>query len=187
MNQNKINEINTEYEIILKLLKKTSHGRELSKEIKTSLTTVQRTLKDLEKKGVIDFTVSGRNKVYFIKKYLPAKKYVYNAENYKFTKLIAQYPNLEPLFSDIINQSTSHLIVLFGSYAKFRAKKESDIDIYIETSDKKIKKDIETINTRLSIKTGAFSTGSLLIKEIIKDHIIIKGVEQFYEKTGFCQ
>ncbi len=32
-----------------------------------------------------------------------------------------------------------------------------------------------------------FDTKSLMIKEIIKNHVILKGVEYFYEKTEFFE
>ena len=38
------------------------------------------------------------------------------------------------------------------------------------------------INSRLSIKIGKYNKDNLLIKEIEKNHVIIKGVEIFYEK-----
>lgn len=75
--------------------------------------------------------------------------------------------------------------VFFGSYAKGLAKKDSDIDIYVETTDKKIKQDLELLDSRLSVKIGKYNRENLLIKEIEKNHVIIKGVEEYYEKTQF--
>ena len=77
------------------------------------------------------------------------------------------------------------MIILFGSYAKGISKPNSDIDIYLETNDNKIKNKIKEINSRLSIKIGKFDAKSLLIKEIIKNHIIIRGLENFYERVDF--
>ena len=77
------------------------------------------------------------------------------------------------------------MIILFGSYAKGIPKLSSDIDIYLETNNSKIKTKIKEINSKLSIKIGKFDTKSLLIKEIIKNHVIIRGMEDFYERAGF--
>ena len=44
---------------------------------------------------------------------------------------------------------------------------------------------VKETNSKLSIKIGKFDTKSLLIKEIIKNHIIIRGVEEFYERVEF--
>ncbi|MEK6900125.1 MAG: hypothetical protein AABX05_03295, partial [Nanoarchaeota archaeon] len=62
------------------------------------------------------------------------------------------------------------------------AKKDSDIDIYIETKNRNVKGSIEDIHSKISVKIGTFDTRSPLIKEIIKDHIIIRGIEAFYDE-----
>ena len=77
------------------------------------------------------------------------------------------------------------MVILFGSYAKSIPKDESDVDIYIETNDKKIKDSISNINDKLSVKIGDFNKDDLLIHEIIRNHAIIQGGEAFYEKLGF--
>ena len=69
--------------------------------------------------------------------------------------------------------------------AKENTKRESDIDIYIETKDEKIKEEVKKINDLINVKTGRFDTEDLLIKEIIKNHVIIRGAEEYYEKIKF--
>ena len=132
--------INYTYEILLFLLKKDRHGRELAKELKTSLTRVQAILTELRNINVLDYRIEGKNHIYFIKKNLVSKSFILNAENYKLAKILSKHPELEPLFQDIIKKSQCHLILLFGSYAKNTERKESDIDIYIETTNPKINK-----------------------------------------------
>jgi len=77
------------------------------------------------------------------------------------------------------------LAIIFGSYAKGLAHKDSDIDVYIETTNLQLKKDIEQLNTKLSVKIGKYNSTNILIQEIEKNHVIIKGVEQYYEKNKF--
>ena len=182
MNQIKVN---YEYEILLSLLKKNMHGRELAKELKTSLTRVQSIFNELRQINVLDYEIEGKNHVYFIKKNLIAKSFILNAENYKFIKLLKKYISLEPIFKDIIEKCPDKMIILFGSYAKFIPKNDSDIDIYVETTDKNLKENIQIINNLLGVKIGEFNPNDLLIKEIIKNHIIIQGGETFYERLGF--
>lgn len=174
--------VNYEYEVLLSLLKKEMHGRELAKELKTSLTRIQSILNGLRQQNALDYKAEGRNHTYFIKRNIVAKTYVLNAENYKLAKLLRKYTFLEPLFEDITKKCSSGLIILFGSYAKNIPKPESDIDIYIETEEQSIKRQIEEINSKLSVKIGRFSKDSLLIKEIIKNHVMLKGAERFYEQ-----
>jgi len=134
---------------------------------------------------VLDYEIEGKNHVYFIKKNLIAKSFILNAENYKFIKLLKKYISLEPIFKDIIEKCPDKMIILFGSYAKFIPKNDSDIDIYVETTDKNLKENIQIINNLLGVKIGEFNPNDLLIKEIIKNHIIIQGGETFYERLGF--
>lgn len=182
MNQKRID---VESEIILNLINRESHGREMSKNIGIPLSTVQRALSRMEKIGVLASRQMGKNKLYSISKNLAAKKRVFDAENYKLLRLVEKYPFLEPLIEDISKKCSCPLVILFGSFAKFTAKPDSDIDIFIETSELKEKMKIEELNSRISLKIGSFNKESLLAKEIMKNHIIIKGVEYYYEKTGF--
>ena len=120
-----------------------------------------------------------------MKKTTEAKSYVFIAENYKLIKLLEKYPNLRNAIEKIQRNKKISLAVIFGSYAKYLAKKDSDIDIYIETADKKLKRDIELINSKINVKIGKYDKNNLLIKEIEKNHVIIKGVEEFYERYNF--
>ena len=70
---------------------------------------------------------------------------------------------------------------------KLIPKDDSDIDVFVETQRKDLKKALESINTRLSVKIGTFDMKSLLIKEIVKNHIILKGVEDYYNRIGFFE
>lgn len=177
--------VNYEFEVLLSLLKKEMHGRELTKELKTSLTRIQSVLNGLRQINVIDYKTEGKNHAYFIKKNLISKAFILNAENYKLAKLLRKYTILEPLFKDITEKYPDKMIILFGSYAKFIPKEDSDIDVYVETTDKKIKENIQIMNNSISVKIGEFNTEDLLIKEIIKDHVIIQGGEDFYERLRF--
>ncbi len=182
MNQIKIN---YEMEILLSLLNGEKYGRALAKELQTSLTRVQSILIELRKNNVLDYKEVGRNHIYFIKKNLVSKSFVLNAEKYKLIKLISKYNFLEPLFLDIIEKSNGKIVLLFGSYAKGTSHKDSDIDIYLDGTNEQTKKDIEKINDLISIKIGKFDKNEILMQEIIKNHVVINGGEEYYEKLGF--
>ena len=182
MNQKRI-----DYEVLLLLLKKNSYGREISKDLKIPLTTIQRAISGLEKENAIEYKKIGKNKVYTIKKHLPARLHIYTAEHYKLQRVIEAYKKLGPLFEELIKKYPDKLIVLFGSFARFSAKIDSDVDIYIETTNPSIKKEIEGVYSTASVKIGKFDKNDLLIKEIIDNHAIIQGAEKFYEKTQFFE
>jgi predicted nucleotidyltransferase len=178
---------NLELEIILVLLKGENHLRGTAKQLNESHSTVLRKLNRLAAESVLDYKMEGKNKVFFIRKNLQAKNYVFNAERYKLIKLLKRYPKLDVIMDDILKATKERLIVIFGSYAKFMAKKDSDVDLYVETRNRDVKDQIESIHSRIKVKFGDFDLSSNLIKEIIKNHVILKGVEEFYEKTKFSE
>ena len=102
-------------------------------------------------------------------------------------KILKKHPPLRQIIEKIQVNNKIKLAIIFGSYAKGLAKKTSDVDVYIETQNLGLKKELEMKDSMLSIKIGKYNKSSLLIKEIEKNHVIIKGVEKFYEKSGFFE
>ena len=173
-----------EFEVMLALLKyKELHVRGIAKTISQPHANVSRIMKKLLNKNIVDFKFEGKNKVFRLKKGIETLNYIYLAEHFKLLKLFEKYQFLSVIIESIISKTNEKLIIVFGSFAKFSANKASDIDIFIETANKKVKAEIENINSRLSVKIGRFDRNSLLIKEMMKDHVIVKGVEYYYENT----
>ena len=173
--------------IIELLLKKHNHIRGLARDLKTNQTTISRKIKELEKENIVDYVQEGSNKVYHLKKSIEAKQYVLIIEHHKLNQIIKKYPLLRNIIQKIQQHPKIQLALLFGSYAKKIAHEESDIDIYIETTNNELKKEIESLNTKLSIKIGKYNKNSILIKEIEKNHAVIKGTEKYYEKNKFFE
>ena len=173
---------NLELEIINQLVKSNNHVRGLAKELQESHSTISRILKKLTTENVVDFKQEGKNKKFFLRKNPLTISYVLKGELYKLSKLLKEHPTMSIIIEEILDKTDEKLIILFGSYAKFNAKKNSDIDIYIETKDRKVKKQVEEINYKINVKIGTFDKRSPLIKEIIENHIIIRGLEEFHEK-----
>ncbi len=173
---------NLEMSIIELLLRADNHVRGIAKKLNESHSTVLRKLNNLKKENVVDSRKEGRNKIFFLKKNLVSKTYILQAELHKLTKLLRHNQELGILFEEVLKKTNEKLIVLFGSYAKGLAKKDSDIDIYIETKKRDIKRAVEDIHPRINVKIGTFDRQSPLIREIIKDHVILRGVEVFYGK-----
>ena len=110
-----------------------------------------------------------------------------NSEIGDLKKIVEKYPQLRNVIEKIQNDRRIKIALLFGSYAKRIAKQDSDIDVYIETADKKIKQEISLIDSKLNIKIGKYNNSNLLIKEIEKNHVVIKGIENYYEKNKFFE
>ena len=172
------------YEAVLNLLKGNNHLRQIAKELGSNHMTIKRVLDGLLAENVLDVRKEGKNNVYSIKKTLEAQNFVLMAETYKFNKLIAKHPELKQDLRELKKMPVDFMAI-FGSYAKNSETSKSDIDVFIETQSDKAKKEVKKINRKFSVKIGKYSKGSLLINEIERSHIIIKGVEKFYEKNKF--
>jgi len=171
-------------EIVLVLLKqKEAHVRALAEIVRQPHANISRLMKKLLEKNIVDFRFEGKNKIFRLKKGIETLNYVYMAEHFKLLKLLKKNPPLSIIIESILSKSNEKLIIIFGSFAKFIAKKDSDIDIFVETKSRKTKTELEKINSRLSVKIGRFDKDNLLIKEIMKNHVIVKGVEYYYEKN----
>ncbi len=170
-------------EIINELISNDNHIRGIAKKLNTNHMAIARKMKELQAENVVDYKTEGKNKKYFLKKTIEARSYILSSENYKLNKLLKKYPNLRRIIEKIQEDKRIKLAILFGSYAKGLAKQESDIDVYIETKDKVIKEDLSSISSKLSIKIGEYDKSDPLIREIEKNHVIIKGVEYYYEKN----
>jgi predicted nucleotidyltransferase len=166
--------------IFLLLQKSELHQRELERILKTNQTNIRRALINMEKDNLVDKKEIGKNKIYFVKDSLESKIFFQIAENYKLMQII-QKPEIKKIVNEILKNKQIKLAILFGSYAKGLDHKESDIDIYLETSNLKLKKEVESINSKISVKIGKFDEANLLIREIIQNHIILKGVERYIE------
>ena len=176
---------NNESAVIDELIRqKKAHLRKLSVALGIPLTTVRRITDKLLKDNVLDYHQDGKNKTMFLKNNLYSRLKMYAMEHAKALALLQNYPELSILGERILGTADASMIVLFGSYAKFAASKESDIDIYIETDSRETKKKVKALYSKLSVKIGQFDLRNNLVKEIIKDHVILRGVERFYEKLS---
>ena len=178
-------EQNISFEIIDILLGEEMHTRALAKRLNINHMTTLRHLKGLVNDNVLDFRMEGRNKIYFLKKNIESRNYATMTELYKLNRVLKKHPGLRKIIKTIQRNPIISLAVFFGSYAKGTVRENSDIDVFIETEDRKLKQELEILNSRLSVKIGEFDRSSPLITEIEKNHIIIKGAENFYEKIEF--
>ena len=172
-------------EIVGLLLQDRNHIRGLAKVLATNQMMVSRRMKELSKGNAVDFKQEGKNKSYFLKKTTETRAYIFMFENYRLLQAVNAYPSLRRAIEKIQQDGRIRLAILFGSYAKGTANKESDIDIYLDIQDRELKREIALIDSRLSIKIGMYNQESPLIRELEKNHVIIKGVEEFYEKSKF--
>lgn len=158
------------YNIIINLQKKENHIRQIAKDIGINHMTTKRALDLLTKQNILNIRKQGKNHVYSLKRTIETINAIKIAEYHKLTEFLKKHPELRKDIEEL-SKTSSNLIVIFGSYAKNTQTRLSDIDLYSET---------RITHKRFSIKSGPFKKGPLA-NEIIKDHIIIKGVDRFYE------
>ena len=160
--------------------------REVEKLLKISPRTAQLILDDLESKGVLESKIKGKIKLYTLKKNSLSQRYIVFAEQYKTIAFIEK--NL--IIKEIIEKISPFIKgvgIIFGSYAKGTATKESDLDIFIAGSYNKeeIKKVSRTYGIEISAKCYPLKTfeknfaNDALLKEILKNHVVFLDSERF--------
>jgi len=130
----------------------------------------------------------GKIKLYKLKFNWLSKKYLIFVEQYKEITFMEE----NKLIKEIIEKITPDIKgigLIFGSYVKGNYDKDSDLDIFVaETYDNnKIKKISKMYGIELSIKCYPIDTfekninNDILLKEILKNHVIFSNTEQFIQ------
>ncbi len=170
--------------------KKSLHVREISREIQIDVKAIQLQLQKLEKINVLSSIIKGRNKDYHLNlDNVTTKYYLIMAE--VFTTVIYLKKNfvIKKLVEEIGNK-TDGIMILFGSFAKENHTKESDVDIFVITNAKiktnSITGSTSVIRHEINFKFAnkqqfleGLRNNDPLIKEIISNHIILKGADEF--------
>jgi predicted nucleotidyltransferase len=157
--------------------------REISKISKISLKTCQNTLVKLEKNKILKSKTEGKNKYFSLNlENIKTKFYLQQAEIYQTDLFIEKYPQLKMFLKSF---KTTAPIIVFGSFAKFVATKNSDLDLLI-ISNKDLKLSFYLLpfkphQINMSEKTflKAIEKQEDLIKEIEENHIILNN-HSFY-------
>lgn len=93
-----------------------------------------------------------------------------------------EYPSLKPIFSQFINEiNKMDFLLVYGSYSRLAAEKDSDIDILIVgdiKNNQKIREILVSLNIETSIKIETLSefkkkVNDPLHQQILKDHVVI--------------
>ena len=172
--------------------RRTSHLREIAREIGVDVKSTQIQLRRLESVRILSSAFKGRNKEYSLNlSNLLTKYYMTLAET--FTSIT--YLEMNFLIKKIVSELDHRIqetIILFGSFAKGDATKESDIDPFTVT-EQELKVHIDAareveglIGRKINVKSTCeaefvkgFARGDPLIREVVSDHIILKGIDSF--------
>ena len=164
------------------------HIRQLAGIIGISVRTAQIILNYLEDKSILTSSFVGKSKIYKLNKNTISYNYILLAEQYKKIGFLESNQLIGEV-CDKLAFFTKGSIIVFGSYAKDNADDKSDLDIFVigEIDRKRIKEISETYNIEINPKIYSLEDidkrkpKDFLIREVLDNHIIIKGGETFLD------
>ena len=164
--------------------------RQISKLAKLPLKTCQNVLIALEKKKILKSHVEGKNKYFSLNlDNIQAKSILLQAEIYKTDIFLEKYSQFKTFLKEL---NTNIPIIIFGSFAKLTADKNSDLDLLI-LSEKEQKLPfyllpykVHKINLSENSFIKAVKEQETLIKEVEENHIILNN-HSFYLNTMWEQ
>jgi len=151
--------------------------REISKLAKLPLKTCQNILAYLEKQRILKSKLEGKNKYFNLNlDNIQTKSHLLKAEIYKTDLFLEKYSEFKTFLKSININST---IIIFGSFARLMAGKDSDLDLFI-ISNKEEKLPFHLLPYKIhknSLSEESFKKAiaekETLIKEIEANHIIL--------------
>ena len=152
--------------------------REISRLAKIPLKTVQRIVGLLVKSKILRSRIHGKNKYFTLNlENIQSKLCLLRAEIYKTQLFLEKYPQCKTFAKGI----THTPIIVFGSFAKFAAEKDSDFDLLI-ISGEEVPLHLlpyKAHEVRLSEKVFMKASEQTLVKEIEENHVILNN-HSFY-------
>ena len=160
------------------------YGRAVAKKLKMNQKTVSNILNKLEKENILKYSYEGKNKYYSLNKFNPnIKEVIKLIEINRKIKFIERNKRLRELFNKL-EQKSEGILVIFGSYAQGTNTEKSDLDVFVIGKLSNIGDLEELYGIKINViksDKSKFNKNELFIKEIIKNHIVLKGVEEFIE------
>ena len=162
------------------------HIREMAKLVGKSHVSLLPHLKSFEKDKILLLKSVGKSKIYSLNlENNQVREFLSLSEKKETLNLFNKEFLIKKLYDEFLNLNLNGCLVLFGSYASLTRNKESDIDLlYIgelkENEKKKIKQFGKTYNKEIHLTSMGLkqlkeqlSKQGALIKEIVRNHIIL--------------
>jgi len=172
------------------------HIREMARLIGKSHVSLLPHLKSFDKDKVLLSKNVGKSKVYLLNlENNQVREFLFLSEKKKTLSLLNKEFLIKKLYDEFFHLNLNGCLILFGSYAASAHTEESDIDLlYIgelkENEKKRIKEFGKTYNkeihlTSMNLKQfkEQLSKHGILIKEIVKNHIILYNHEIFINEV----
>lgn len=169
--------------------KKSLHIREIARKTDVDVKSIQIQLKKLEKINILSSVTRGKNKEFSLNQNIITRYYLIMAECFTVITYLKRHFLIKKMFSEL-DSHIDGMVVLFGSYAKGGYTKESDIDLFVigtQRVDKKIiQKTSDVIGRDINVKYSSreqflngLSRSDPLVKEVVLNHIVLKGADKF--------
>lgn len=157
--------------------------REISKVAKLPLKTAQNTLSKLEEKKILMSKIEGKNKYFSLNLgNIQTKSLILQAEIHKTISFLEAYPQFKTFLKSVNGNMP---IIIFGSFAKIKAEKDSDVDL-LAISEKEqrlpfhlLPYEVHQITLSEVSFRRALKEEEPIIKEIEENHIILNN-HSFY-------
>ena len=151
--------------------------RQISKLARLPLKTCQNVLFNLEKERILKSKVEGKNKYFSLNlDNIQTKSYLLKSEIHKTDIFLEKYPEFKTFLKSI---NTNSVLIVFGSFAKFKADKDSDLDLFIVPNNED-KLPLHLLPYKIHQNSlgeesfkKAITENETLIKEIEESHIIL--------------
>ena len=160
--------------------------RQISRLAKIPLKTCQTALMNLEKDKILKSRIEGKNKYFALNlDNIKTKSCLLQAEIYMTDIFLESYPLIKTFLKSL---NINIPIIVFGSFSKLKADKDSDLDLLIVSGKKQklpyhlLPYKIHQVNISESSFSKAIKEQETLIKEIEENHIILNN-HSFYINT----
>ena len=184
----------TELKIVKDFIKNKSAKtiREIAQQIKADYKITHLATQKLIEKRILQVQTVGKSSLCRLdEKYYGIE--IYKAEDER-REDIFKNKNINQLYKEIMSKvkTSSFVLLLFGSYAKGKQTKHSDIDLLLISNESNFERKISDILSLLPLKTHALvfteeefmrmkdSKKSNVIRETIENNIILYGIEAYY-------
>ncbi len=157
--------------------------RQISKLAKLPLKTCQNILAVLEKEKILKSKVEGKNKYFSLNlDNIQTKSYLLQAEINKLDNFLNHSPQFKTFLKSM---NTNTPIIIFGSFAKLKADKNSDLDLLVLAKEEQkfpnhlLPYKIHQINLSEDSFKKAFDEKETFIKEIEENHILLNSPSSY--------
>jgi len=150
--------------------------RQISLLSELPLKTTQNVLTNLEKNKILKSEIEGKNKYFSLNlDNIKTKSLILQSETYKTDLFLDNYPHFKIFMKEL---DTNTPIIIFGSFAKIKAGKNSDVDMLIISEKEKLPfhllpYKIHNINLTEDSFISSLKNNESLIREIKENHIIL--------------